>query len=165
MRPPQPKGCAMSIQSGIEAIRRFQVLFNDLAGLADALQEVASLEGMADAHKSAAATAQADAEKAKAEKAKAEESILTARAQAQSILDEATAKAQEQAKAAEAKASETAAQMLAAADKKRLSSEAKAKDAEKRADLAEEALRLAKHEHAALTKQMEAMREIAKSLG
>lgn len=38
-----------NVNPGVEAIRRFQVLFNDLAGLADSLEGVSSLQGMADA--------------------------------------------------------------------------------------------------------------------
>lgn len=87
----------MSVQSGIEAIRRFQVMFKDLAELADALAEVSSLESLAEAHKSAAATAQGETEKAKAAKAKAEDAIKVAEMTAQAML-KAAGEAVEEAK-------------------------------------------------------------------
>lgn len=56
----------MSIQSGIEAVRRFQVLFNDLAELATSLEGVQSLESLAKSFEGRAGEAKAQLEAAQA---------------------------------------------------------------------------------------------------
>ena len=87
------------ISHGIEAIRRFQVLFNDLAGLADALEGVSNLQRLADAEASRAHDAAQAVVKAKAELAEVEahmsQVIADAEAASEARIAEAMAKATE----------------------------------------------------------------------